>query len=537
MIAIFVMINRSGHFGPRTAMKAVLCAALLQLLAVSQLVSQDVQRDYIFLPRSDVVDKIRGGLLGQMLGNLNGLPHEMKYVDEPGNVMNYVPSLPEGAWSDDDTDFEWVYVVEMQKHRKALLPEDQIFHLWKERINKRIWCSNLYARCLMDIGIKPPYTGNGVLNPWANFNISGQFLCETFGLMSPGMPQTAARIGLNYTTVTIDNEPAQSTQLFTTMVSTAFIEKDMDRILNAGVQALDENSILRSIIRDIRLWHRTYPENWRETRKLLKDKYTREGGNFRDTNGHELNTGSIIAALLYGGGDFSESLKYAFNFGWDADCNAATVGTIVGVNWGYRKMMSHNDPYQPDWQIVDRYKNVTRDNMPMDETITSFADRVVELFELINSDNGGQLTFSGKTVAYKIPLEKPLPVKALTSAADKGKLLSEELESSITNGLLSGKREDMARAVYLAICVDAYPTYAEKYSREWKEGCNHLSGYWKIMNNVFSKRHNFAALKKLQEKFSRAGFNSPVASYTNQELWHDQVLWKEPEKIYHIKTR
>ena len=31
-------------------------------------------------------DKIRGGLLGQILGNLNGLPHEMKYIDEPGAV-------------------------------------------------------------------------------------------------------------------------------------------------------------------------------------------------------------------------------------------------------------------------------------------------------------------------------------------------------------------------------------------------------------------------------------------------------------------
>ncbi len=45
--------------------------------------------------RADVLrDKIRGGLLGQMLGNLNGLPHEMKYIHEPGDVQQYQPSLP-----------------------------------------------------------------------------------------------------------------------------------------------------------------------------------------------------------------------------------------------------------------------------------------------------------------------------------------------------------------------------------------------------------------------------------------------------------
>ncbi len=50
--------------------------------------------------------------------------------------------------------------------------------------------------------------------------------------------------------------------------------------------------------------------------------------------------------------------------GWDADCNAATVGTIVGVMDGSRKMLSDNDRFSQPWQIVDRYKNVTRDNMP-----------------------------------------------------------------------------------------------------------------------------------------------------------------------------
>ncbi|MHC4642595.1 MAG: hypothetical protein ACYS32_13195 [Planctomycetota bacterium] len=133
-------------------------------------------------------DKIRGGLLGQLLGNLNGIQHEMKYINEPGNVEKYVPTLPEGARTDDDTDLEWVYIVAMQRHNTIMLPSNLIVQLWKERINKRIWCSNQYARQLMDIGIQPPLTGSIVLNPWADFNISGQFICETFGLLAPGMP-------------------------------------------------------------------------------------------------------------------------------------------------------------------------------------------------------------------------------------------------------------------------------------------------------------------------------------------------------------
>ncbi|MBN1457878.1 MAG: hypothetical protein JW912_08500, partial [Sedimentisphaerales bacterium] len=188
----------------------------------------------ITLTADQMRDKIRGGLLGQLLGNLNGLEHEFKYFDSPGNVESYTPALPKGAWTDDDTDFEWVYIYIMQQENEIFLSPSRIATLWKERINRRIWCANLYARRLMDLGFEPPLTGNTKLNPWAHFNISGQFLCETFGLIAPAMPRTAAAIGLNYTRVAIDGEPAQATQLFTGMIATAFVCDDIDEIIDAG---------------------------------------------------------------------------------------------------------------------------------------------------------------------------------------------------------------------------------------------------------------------------------------------------------------
>jgi hypothetical protein len=523
LISIFVR-------GARQSITKVLAGCLI-CLSLSNTWAQD-KSDQIFIPRDVIVDKIRGGMLGQMLGNLNGLPHELEYFDEPGNVTNYVPSLPDGAWTDDDTDFEWVYVVEMQKSRRVLLTHEEIFSFWKERINKRIWCSNLYARCLMDLGIRPPFTGNGILNPWANFNISGQFLSETFGLIAPAMPQTAARIGLNYTTVAIGNEPAQSTQLFTAMVSTAFVEKDINRILDAGIAALDERSLLRKVVSDVRQWHRTHPQDWRETRRLLKEKYIVENGNIRATNGFELNTGSIIAALLYGEGDFSESLKHAFNFGWDADCNAATVGTIVGVIHGYKKMMNKNDPYQPNWNIVDRYRNVTRDNMPMDETITSFADRVVDLFEVVNLENGGKVVVQENIPGYLIPVEKPRPIRTMDPISVQRDALVNELESVMIEDLTSGDRERMARSAYIAVCLDQHETLKKRFPRQWKESMYHLSGYWRVMYNIFATGHNFQDLQNLRAKFKAAGIVPNVKPFTLEEVWNGRELWKEPSQVF-----
>jgi hypothetical protein len=97
-------------------------------------------KNTIEIPAATVVDKIRGGLLGQIIGNLNGLQHEFQYNDEPGDVSDFVPSLPEGAFTDDDTDFEWVYIYRMQQKNKMFLSSEEIADLWRESINERIWC-------------------------------------------------------------------------------------------------------------------------------------------------------------------------------------------------------------------------------------------------------------------------------------------------------------------------------------------------------------------------------------------------------------
>ena len=90
----------------------------------------------------------------------------------------------------------------------------------------------------------------------------------------------------------------------------------------------------------------------------------------------------------------------------------------------------------------------------------------------------------------------------------------------------------MARAAYLAVCLELDTVFANKYPTQWKEACHALSGYWKIMNNIFSKRHDFNELKKFQRKFEKSGFKAPLKNYTNQELWNDKIVWKNPKEIY-----
>jgi ADP-ribosylglycohydrolase len=482
---------------------AVLLGSGLSACAASAASTQTVE-----ISADTLQDKVRGGFLGQLLGDLNGLKHEMKYIAEPGNVQQYVPALPEGAWTDDDTDFEWVYIIGMQKHG-LLIPNARISELWKAHINRRFWCANEYARQLMDLGITPPLTGKLAFNPWSGFNISGQFVSETFGLMAPGMPQTAARLGLHYTHVTIEGEPSQTAQLFTTMIATAYFTDDVNKILDAGMASLDPKSVIGQIIRDVRAWHKQYPNDWRTTRRLIKEKYTHYNGALRDRNGHELNTANVIASLLYGNGDYISTSIHAFNNGWDADNNAATACTMIGVQKGHRWMMAQR------WDIADKYRNTSRDNMPENETIMSFADRIFALAERNIIENGGQkLSRDGKTV-YRIRLQAPANLERLPDFAAERANLQSKLRKEIESGIArSADKQEQARAAYMAIGLDLAASLRAKYPDQWKNAIAALSGYPKVLQVLFFP--SVPEGEKLRDKALAAGLRAPAKK---EQVW------------------
>ena len=102
-------------------------------------------------------------------------------------------------------------------------------------MNRKIYSGGYYARQLMDIGLKPPQTGKQIFNPFAHFNLAGSFLSEAYGMISPGMPQTAAKIGTYYTSIQVEGGSLQVTQLVTSMISMAFFMDDIEGIIKTSI--------------------------------------------------------------------------------------------------------------------------------------------------------------------------------------------------------------------------------------------------------------------------------------------------------------
>jgi hypothetical protein len=288
------------------------------------------------------------------------------------------------------------------------------------------------------------------------------------------------------------------------MIATAFATDDMDFILAAGLLAIDPNCTIRQIVLDVRRWHQLHPTDWRTTRTLLKEKYSKHDGAMRDRNGYELNTASTIAALLYGRGDFIETLKTAFNFGWDADNNAATAGTIIGVIRGYRWMTSRG------WNILDRYRNTTRDHMPTDETITSFAERLIGLSEkVILEQRGHKLTGDGQPI-YCISTQQPANILPLTDPQDELSHILAQMNAPITQSVLNSEsHRELALAAYSAICLDLSQNLKQKHPAQWQKAIEALNQYPNVLQALFFNSPTPAG-DALRHKAPLIGLNKPA---------------------------
>jgi hypothetical protein len=223
----------------------------------------------------------------------------------------------------------------------------------------------------------------------------------------------------------------------------------------------------------------------------------------RNQNGYELCTAATVAALLHGQGDLVNTLIHAFNFGWDADNNAATAATIVGVTKGHRWMR------QQGWEIKDSYRNTTRPSMPEDETITGFGDRLIEVANRVIIENGGdKIRRDGKDF-YRIRVQKPANVETLPDSKEQLANLRTKLKPQIEAGFADGATvRQRARAAYLAICLGFADRLRSKDTDRWKRVLNALEEYPKLLDVLFNKSPGPAG-DKLRAAALAAGLKKP----------------------------
>ena len=383
------------------------CATLLILLAPAA----NVEAKERVITHEELMDKLSGFWLGQLVGNYMGLPFENNYVDEPTPVFvdriythaddakldlnrddwrGYIPifmDAVEGTFADDDTDIEFVTLHAVEKYGLDITyPE--ITEMWKKHINRRIWVANYTARQLMSKGLVAPDTGRKENNKnW--FQIDPQLVNEIWSAFYPGMTKQAAERAEWGARITNDDWGTHPTIAYGVMISAAFFEKDVEKLVQMAIDAVPNEGPYAEGIRDVVKWHKQH-DNWRDTRKKIHEKYYRyKKGTYEAPVSvvSSLNNGLCgIMAILYGQGDFMKTVGIAVTAGYDCDNQAATCGGLIGVLHGTKCI-----PEELTEGFNDRYVCFTRDNLPLVTPISNIVERIAEIAKTAIMENGGRV--------------------------------------------------------------------------------------------------------------------------------------------------
>jgi ADP-ribosylglycohydrolase len=383
------------------------------------------------ISQDELRDKISGYWIGQCVGNYMGFPFEGRYPEEsvPVLVNRYYqdgddPSLNinkdhrgnclmltqyfEGAFSDDDTDIEFVTLHAVEKYGLDI-NYAEITDMWKKHINRKIWCANRTARDLMAKGLIAPETGKKENNEnW--YQIDPQLVNEIWSMFYPGMIKKSAERAEWGARITSDDWGTHPTIAYGAMYSAAVFEKDVNKLVATALSYIPETSPFHEGMKDVIAWHKQNPD-WRVTRKMIFDKYFRyKKGDYSApvSDVSALSNGLFgIMAILYGQGDFLMTTGIAVSAGMDCDNQSATCAGLIGVIKGAssippRLTLGLSD--KPLWKLPfnDTYINFSRDDLPPYTKISDIVSRILVIAEEAILDGGGKKISENNKTYYLI---------------------------------------------------------------------------------------------------------------------------------------
>ncbi|MFD0715893.1 ADP-ribosylglycohydrolase family protein [Paenibacillus sp. GCM10027626] len=305
------------------------------------------------------LEKIYAGYLGMNIGIRLGAPVEPtiwtyeRIKNTYGDITGYVKEYKNFA-ADDDANGPFYFLRALYDDAidRDIEPND-VARAWlnyaREGVGMFWWggygiSTEHTAFTNLKRGIPAPQSGSIEQNGAAIAEqIGGQIFIDTWGLVNPCNPKKAADFGEAAARVSHDGEGVHGARFFCAAISKAFETDDINEIIEAGLAQIPPASLYTAVARAVLAFHADNPGDFRACRDMLE----REWGYDRYPGVCHMipNAGVCILALIYGQGDFSRTVEIATMCGWDTDCNAGNVGTVLGVACG---MKGIPDKYRKD---------------------------------------------------------------------------------------------------------------------------------------------------------------------------------------------
>lgn len=422
-----------------------------------------------------LMDKIKGGWAGQTIGVTYGAPTEFRYRGE------MIPDSVEIAWGDPEYIKEWmekfpglyddIYMdltfVEVFDRLGVDAPVDSLASAFAHA-GYNLWEANQTARYNILNGVMPPASGFWKNNPHAD-DIDFQIEADFAGLMSPGMPNTAAVICDSVGHIMNYGDGWYGGVYMAAMYSLAFVSDSVEFVVTEALKCIPEESRYHKCISDVIAAYHASPDNWKVAWQRCAENWDTTLG--CPTGAYEpynidaaLNSAYVVIGLLYGHGDFGKTVEIATRCGQDSDCNPASAGGILGTMLGYSNIPAEwLDPLKISEDIDFAFTSSS-----LNDTYRMGYDQALKVIER----NGGKVSDTEITVKCQEPKAVKLEqsyagLKPLRRTTYALKLNDGPVEAPIDGNavVVMGGVDGNAESGYIAeveVSIDGEPVEIEK---------------------------------------------------------------------------
>jgi len=268
---------------------------------------------------SRLEEKIRAGWLGKVIGGTLGAPYE-GYAGKLN--LNFYDPVPSHALPNDDLDLQVVWLRHLLDRKATAVRPADLAEAWGRHVGFP-WSEYAVGLRNRHYGLEGARLGS--FDNWWAEGMGAAIRSELWAFVAAGDPARAAAYAWADATFDHAGDGVYAEIFFAVLEANAFGGGRIEALIEQGLAAIPPASRTAFAVRRTQfLWSQI--GEWTAVREILLAEVAQL--HFTDI---EINVAFTILGLLAGGGDFARSICIANNCGWDTDCTAATVGSILGI--------------------------------------------------------------------------------------------------------------------------------------------------------------------------------------------------------------
>lgn len=290
----------------------------------------------------DYRDKMKAAWLGQMAGVAWGAPTEFHFngrMVPEDKVPAWKPEMINDAFGQDDIYVELTFIESMNRYGYDV--DIRQAGIDFANTTYALWHANYRGRTNLRAGIAPPDCSHPIFNPCSD-DIDYQIDSDYSGIISPGLPQSAIRLGEKFGRLVNYGDGMYAGQFIGAMYAEAYFESDPEQIVRRALKAIPAGSLYAQMVRDMLAWHKENPKDFTAAWEKVQAKYCQ--GPYCSEQGCPIlitavaNGAMTLLGVLWGERDLDKTIIYSMRGGYDSDCNPSSAAGVLFATYGMKAL-------------------------------------------------------------------------------------------------------------------------------------------------------------------------------------------------------